>query len=79
MRADPVNRYKIQFNVIADIPDETEQQDLGQYTAVIEADTPGEAERRALDQLTKLGSTHHYLFNRIWDMGPVTNEEGPLD
>jgi hypothetical protein len=76
-----MNRYKIQFNVVADIPDEREQQDLGDYTAIVEADSAGEAERKALDEVLAINpnTTHHYLFNRIWDLGPVSNEEGPLD
>ena len=68
-----VNRYKIGFKVMKG------EALVGEYTAHVEAVSAGEAERRAVTELrlANIGSNHEYLTNRIWDLGPVDNEQGP--
>jgi hypothetical protein len=71
-----VNKYKIGFKIIEG------EVLIGEYTAHVEADSAGDAERRAVRELKEanVSSSHEYLTNRIWDLGPVDsdNEEGPL-
>lgn len=73
MRVVTVNKYKIGFKIMDN------EVLIGEYTAHIEASSAGEAERNAVRQLREanVATSHEYLTNRIWDLGPVTNEEGP--
>lgn len=77
MRRDPMNRYKIGFKIMSD------DVLIGEYTAHVEAETAGDAERRAVRELREanVSSSHEYLTNRIWDLGPVESdnqEDSPL-
>lgn len=69
-----MNRYNIEFKIMDG------DTYLGRYTAQVEAESIGEAERKAVRQLREanIQSKHEYLADKYHDMGPV-NEEGPSE